>query len=246
MATDTISFEDLYNEITLGFSILPTRSEVRATLNAVIHQINSRMDMHQEVIQIASDMIYAWEDLTAANLIDNWEDLTAANDYNSWENWGRFIQGYEFDITQYRLIIPKNIQKIDELYVDDEKWTNVSYEVLNDSDNSTENYYSQMGRYVYFSSDISTDTEIIKIKIRTLYDDITGDYTVLPYIYHQLLISGAIYLLTLRPIYSNEGLNKQHKEVYYIELNSVKDKEDGLNINREFDFDHSYGGHEWL
>ena len=115
------------------------------------------------------------------------------------------------------------------MYLDDEEWEQVTYAKVKDSNNSTENYWSQVGRFIYFPKDLSTSSEILRLKCKKSYtflDNVVGKDAIidLPESYRQLLISGVLYALTSRPKYKDPDIFAVNKEIFEMELFSLKEQ----------------------
>ena len=113
------------------------------------------------------------------------------------------------------------------MYLDDEEWQKVDYEKVMDSNNSTEKYWAQIGRFIYFPKDLSSSSEILKVrgkKTYTFLDSVINEDTTidLPESYRQLLISGTLFALTSRPKYKDADIFALHKEIFDKELISLR------------------------
>jgi len=132
-----------------------------------------------------------------------------------------------------------------EVYLDDEEWESVSYEEVKDSANSSENIFSQIGRFIYFPIDLAATAEICKIRVKrnfsfvdmTLDDEAEVD---LPESYRQLLISGSLISLTSRGKYKDEGVYKVNKEVFEREFVSLKAQYENLEIITNYGLKYAY------
>ena len=143
------------------------------------------------------------------------------------EDYGRFPFEWDWNVSLKRLRLDDTVIEIKGVYLDDEEWTQVDYEKVSDSNNSTENYWSQIGRFIYFPKDLADSSEILKLQCKKSYsfiENVVGKDAIidLPESYRQLLISGVLYALTSRPKYKDPDIFAVNKEIFDSEMVSLK------------------------
>ena len=143
------------------------------------------------------------------------------------EDYGRFNHGWDYFSTDNRLRLDDTVIEVDEVYLDNEEWEQVTYAKVKDSNNSTEKYWAQIGRFLFFPKDLSTSSEIIRLRVKKSYsfiENVVGKDAIidLPESYRQLLISGVLYSLTARPKYKDPDIFGVNKEIFDMELSSLK------------------------
>ena len=212
-------FYDIYQDIAIELPEQPNINIVRSEINKVIRRINHEIGLWRELIRVSPSTI-----TTSINEMSTTDIDSETSD--TIEDMGRFRFGWDWSSTDKRLRLDDNVMEVTEVYLDDEEWQKVDYEKAMDSNNSTEKYWAQIGRFLYFPKDLSGSSEIVKIRGKKTYpyiDNVIGEDSVidLPESYRQLLISGTIFALCSRPKYKDEDLFALHKEMFDKELLSL-------------------------
>mgnify|MGYP005828006917 CR=1 FL=1 len=145
---------------------------------------------------------------------------------------------WDWDSDAKRLTMSDNVVELMGIYIDNVEWEYKSYEEVMDSDNSSEKIYNQTGRYVYFPVDLDSETTAFKIDCKKNYsfvniaiggDKFANQTTVdLPESYRQLLISGVVMALTLRPKFKDPDLYAHNKLIFDKEYVELKERYDYL------------------
>ena len=228
--THPLKFIEIYYDISSELPSQPNLKEVEIELNKVIRMINDTLGLWREMTEV-----------TMGVLTTNIED--AATWDNNIENTllfpgqaGRFNMDWDWDSADKRLSMGDNVVEVMAIYLDNIEWEYKTYEEVKDSSNSSEKYYNQTGRYLYFPIDLDSDSKVLRIDCKKNYsfvnialggDRYANQTTVdLPEAYRQLLISGTVMALTLRPKYKDSDLYMHNKEIFnkeYIELKSRYD-----------------------
>jgi len=221
-----ILFYDVYQDIALELPQQPNISIVKAEVNKVIRRINDEIGLWQQLVQVSPSAISQSIDLMATTVI-NLEITDEVEDY------GRFRFEYDYTSGESRLRLEDNIVEIQEVYLDNVEWEQVPYQKVKDSNNATENYWAQIGRFIYFPKDLSTTTEILRLRVKKSYsflDNVVGKDSIidLPESYRQLLISGVLYALTARPKFKDPDIFSVNKEIFDMELFSLKNQYSNL------------------
>mgnify|MGYP003638438541 FL=1 len=217
-----ILFYDVYQDIALALPEQPNISIVKAEVNIVIRRINDEIGLWNQLVQVSPSTISTSIDLMVTTAIES-ETTDEIEDY------GRFRFEYDYVSTESRLRLEDNVVEVQEVYLDDVEWEQVPYQKLKDTNNVTEKYWSQIGRFIYFPKDLSTTTEILKIKVKKSFsflDNVVGKDAIidLPESYRQLLISGVLYSLTARPKFKDPDIFAVNKEIFDMELFSLKNQ----------------------
>lgn len=217
-----ILFYDVYQDIALELPEQPNISIVKAEVNKVIRRVNDEIGLWRQLVRVSPSTITASIDAMTTTVIQS-ETTDEIEDY------GRFRFGWDWQSTDNRLRLDDNVVEVEEVYLDDEEWEQVTYAKVKDSNNSTENYWSQVGRFIYFPKDLSTSSEILRLKCKKSYtflDNVVGKDAIidLPESYRQLLISGVLYALTSRPKYKDPDIFAVNKEIFEMELFSLKEQ----------------------
>ena len=223
-----LNFMEVYSDIAMELPKQPNISIVRAEVNKVIRRINDEIGLWREMVRVSAGTIQTdWEDLD-----DNVWQLEGEQ---TWDLWGKFTHGWDWDDEDYILRLSDIVVEVDEVYVDDEIWENVTYEEVKDTNNSSEKIYCQIGRYVYFPIDLATTTKICDIRVKMSYSFVEStiiDSTVidLPESYRQMLISGCLLALTNRGQYKDPDVFAVNKEIFELEHSSLKFQYDNLEV----------------
>ena len=213
-------FYDVYQDIALELPEQPNISIVKAEVNKVIRRINHEIGLWRELIQVTPSTITTTIDAMTTTVIQS-ETTDEIEDY------GRFTFEWDWNVALKRLRLDDNVIEVKGVYLDDEEWTQVDYEKVSDSNNSTENYWSQIGRFIFFPKDLAASSEILKLKCKKSYsfiENVVGKDAIidLPESYRQLLISGVLYALTSRPKYKDPDIFAVNKEIFDSEMVSLK------------------------
>ena len=221
-------FYDVYQDIAIELPEQPNINIVRSEINKVIRRINHEVGLWRELIRVSPSTIN-----TAINSMST--TAINADTSDTIEDMGRFRFGWDWNSAEKRLRLDDNVMEVDEVYLDDEVWEKVTYEKAMDSNNSTEKYWAQIGRFLYFPKDLSTSTEILKIRGKKTYtyvETVIDDDSIidLPESYRQLLISGTLFALCSRSKYKDEDLFAVHKEIFERELVSLSNQYASLEL----------------
>ena len=213
-------FYDIYQDISIELPEQPNINIVRSEINKVIRRINHEIGLWRELIRVSPSTITTTIDSMSTTNIN-------ADTSDSIEDMGRFRYGWDWNVADKRLRLDDNVIEVTEVYLDNEEWQKVDYARVTDSNNSTEKYWSQIGRFIYFPKDLAGSSEIVRIrgkKTYTFVDNVINEDTTidLPESYRQLLISGSLFALTSRPKYKDKDLFALHKEIFDKELISLR------------------------
>ena len=213
-------FYDIYQDISIELPEQPNINIVRSEINKVIRRINHEIGLWRELIRVSPSTITTTIDTMTTTNIN-------ADTSDSIEDMGRFRYGWDWNVADKRLRLDDNVIEVTEVYLDNEEWQKVDYARVSDSNNSTEKYWSQIGRFIYFPKDLADSSEIVRIrgkKTYTFLDNVINEDTTidLPESYRQLLISGSLFALTSRPKYKDKDLFALHKEIFDKELISLR------------------------
>lgn len=216
-----LRFYDIYQDIAIELPEQPNINIVKAEINKVIRRVNDEIGLWRELIQVTPSSIVTAIDGMTTNSIEDEED-------DEIEDYGRIRFDFDYNTTDYRLRLSDDIYEVKEVYVDDVEWDKVSYEDVKDSDNASEKYWAQIGRFLYFPLDLATDSGILKIRVKKQYsyvDNVVNKDAVvdLPENYRQLLISGALFALTSRVKYRDENVFKVNKEIFEREMITLRE-----------------------
>ena len=213
-------FYDVYQDIALELPEQPNISIVKAEVNKVIRRVNDEIGLWRQLIRVSPSTFSTSIDLMSTTNIN-------AETTDEIEDYGRFNHGWDYFSTDNRLRLDDTVIEVDEVYLDDEEWEQVTYAKVKDSNNSSEKYWAQVGRFIYFPKDLSTSSEILRLRCKKSYsflDNVVGKDAIidLPESYRQLLISGVLYNLTARPKYKDPDIFKVNKEIFDMELFSLQ------------------------
>jgi len=122
-------------------------------------------------------------------------------------------------IVSEALEIPSNVNKIQSIFLDDEKLTNVSREVFLD-DSQNKYIYNVVGNKVYFNGVTDTDEvkllaniNLTKFDSSTTVDD-TYEELELPDSVYDVLFYGALFGIVQRPKHKNKELLNEYRYKY--------------------------------
>ncbi len=226
--THPLKFIDIYYDIAAELPQQPNLKLVEIELNKVIRMINDTLGLWRELTQISTGSITTSID-EAATWDNNIESTILL-----WDQTGRFNMDWDWDSDTKRLTMSDNVVELMGIYIDDEEWEYRSYEETMNSSNSSEKIYNQTGRYVYFPVDLGAETTSFKLDCKKNYsfvniaiggNQFANQTTVdLPEAYRQLLISGVVMALTLRPKFKDPDLYVHNKEIFDKEYTELKER----------------------
>ena len=223
-----LNFMDVYADIAMELPEQPNVGIVRAEINKVIRRVNDEIGLWREMVRVAAGTLTSgWQELDA----DEWED----EDTQTWDMWGKFSHGWDYDQTNYILRLSDVVVEVEEVYFDSVEWKCVPYETVKDSDNASEKYYAQIGRYLYFPFDLKTSSAVCDIRVKQSYSFVAAAITSssaidLPESYRQMLISGVLFALTSRSKYKDPDVFKVNKEIFEREHRSLKGQYENLEV----------------
>tara|TARA_R100000664_G_scaffold2996_1_gene7047 strand:+ start:13431 stop:14252 length:822 start_codon:yes stop_codon:yes gene_type:complete len=220
--TNPLLFYDVYQDIALELPEQPNISIVKAEVNKVIRRVNHEIGLWRQIVTVSPSTFTTTIDGMTSTVIE----LETTDEI---EDYGRFRFGWDWVADEKRLRLDDNVVEVEEVYLEDEEWTQVTYEKVKDSNNATEKYWSQVGRFIYFPKDLSTSSEILKLRCKKSYsflDNVVDKKAIidLPESYRQLLISGVLYALTSRPKYKDPDIFSVNKEIFDMQLFSLKEQ----------------------
>ena len=224
-----MKFYDIYEDITVELPISVPINLVKLELNKIIRRINDEIGQHRELIQVNTGALNTKiEDMTTTI-------IESETTYNI-DVMSRFNFGWYWNTVENRLTLSDNVYEVYDVYIDEEEWTRVNYETVKSSDNTSEKYWTQVGRYLWFPLDIADETTSLRINCKRTYpniENVINDQSVidLPESYRQLLISGVLYNLTARPKYRDENIFAVNKQTFELEFQTLKDAYDGLDTS---------------
>ena len=215
-----MKFFDIYEDIAIELPSPVPINIVKLEINKIIRRVNDEIGLHRDLIQVSTGSLNTSIDGMSTTII---ESETTTNI----DAIGRFKFGWDWNTTENRLRLSDDVYEVLELYIDDEEWEQVTFEAVKDSDNTSEKYWSQVGRNIWFPLDLADETTTIKINCKRQYsfvDQVVGENAIIdvPENYRQLLISGVLYNLTARPKYRDENLFAVNKQTFESEFQSLK------------------------
>ena len=226
--THPLKFIDIYYDISAELPQQPGLKLVEIELNKVIRMINDTLGLWRELTKVSTGTITT--NIENATTWDNDIEDTIL----LWDQSGRFNMDWDWDSTEKRLTMSDNVVELMGIYIDDEEWEYKSYEEVKDSSNSSDKIYNQTGRYVYFPVDLDGETTALNLDCKKNYsfvniavggDKFANQTTVdLPEAYRQLLISGVVMALTLRPKFKDPDLYVHNKTIFEKEYIELKDR----------------------
>ena len=244
VANHPMKFIDIYYDISAELPEQPNLKLVEIELNKVIRMINDTLGLWRELTIVSTGTMTT--SLDDAATWDN--DIDASTTF--WNEAGRFNMDWNWDTDDKRLTMSDNVVELLGVYIDDVEWEYKSYQAVKDSTNSAEKIYNQTGRYVYFPVNLDTETTTLKLDCKKTYSFVNiavsgvefGKETPvdLPEAYRQLLISGVVMALTLRPKYKDANLYMHNKEIFEKEYTELKDRYDYLGTTTPQLYDKEY------
>lgn len=215
-----MKFFDIYEDIAIELPSPVPINIVKLEINKIIRRVNDEIGLHRDLIQVSTGSLNTSIDGMSTTII---ESETTTNI----DAIGRFKFGWDWNTTENRLRLSDDVYEVLEVYIDDEEWEQVTFEAVKSSDNTSEKYWSQVGRNIWFPLDLADETTTIKINCKRQYsfvDQVVGENAIIdvPENYRQLLISGVLYNLTARPKYRDENLFAINKQTFESEFQSLK------------------------
>ena len=215
-----MKFFDIYEDIAIELPSPVPINIVKLEINKIIRRVNDEIGLHRDLIQVSTWSLNTSIDGMSTTII---ESETTTNI----DAIGRFKFGWDWNTTENRLRLSDDVYEVLEVYIDDEEWEQVTFEAVKSSDNTSEKYWSQVGRNIWFPLDLADETTTIKINCKRQYsfvDQVVGENAIIdvPENYRQLLISGVLYNLTARPKYRDENLFAINKQTFESEFQSLK------------------------
>ena len=223
-----LKFIDIYYDIAAELPQQPGIKLVEIELNKVIRMVNDTLGLWRELTEITTGTITQSIEISGA-----WAyNIEQTDDFPN--QAGRFNMDWNWETDDKRLTLSDNVVEIVGVYVDDVEWEYKDYAFVKDSENASEKIYNQTGRYMYFPKDMDGETTVLKIDCKKNYsfvniaiggDKFANQTTVdLPEAYRQLLISGVVMALTLRPKFKDPDLYVHNKEIFEKEYVELKDR----------------------
>ena len=215
-----MKFFDIYEDISVELPTPVPINLIKLEINKVIRRVNDEIGLHKDLIQVSTGSLNTAIDAMSTTAIES-ESTTNIDAI------GRFKFGWDWNTTENRLRLSDDVYEVLEIYIDDEEWEQVTFESVKDSNNSSEKYWSQVGRNIWFPLDLADETTTIKINCKRQYsfvDQVVDDQAIIdvPENYRQLLISGVLYNLTARPKYRDENLFAVNKQTFESEFQTLK------------------------
>ena len=215
-----MKFFDIYEDICIELPIAVPINLIKLEVNKIIRRVNDEIGLHRDLILItAGTLNIKMEDKTTTNI----ESDTTTNI----ELQGRFLFDWDWDTRDNKLRLSDDIYEVLDIYIDDEEWQQVDFETVKSSDNTSEKYWSQVGRYIWFPLDLAGETTSLRINCKRQYsfvDQVIDKAAIIdvPENYRQLIISGVLYNLTARPKYKDENIFAVNKQTFESEFQSLR------------------------
>ena len=215
-----MKFFDIYEDIAIELPSPVPINIVKLEINKVIRRVNDEIGLHKDLIQVSTGSLNTSIDGMSTTAIES-ESTTNIDAI------GRFKFGWDWNTTENRLRLSDDVYEVLEIYIDDVEWEQVTFESVKDSNNSSEKYWSQVGRNIWFPLDLADETTTIKINCKRQYsfvEQVVDENAIIdvPENYRQLLISGVLYNLTARPKYRDENLFAVNKQTFESEFQTLK------------------------
>jgi len=226
-----MKFMDIYKDIAVEMPMQPGINIVRLEINKIIRRINDEIGLFRELITVTPGTISTTvENLNTTNV----ESMSTTNV----EEEGRFKYNWDWNTAENRLRLSDDIMEVLEIFVDDVEWQQVTYPEVKDTNNVSENYFAQIGRWIYFPTNLATETKILRIRVKRQYSFVENvidkDQVInVPETYRQLLISGALVGLTARPKYKDPDILSYNKEIFEREYRNLIVQYDNLEPSYE-------------
>ena len=215
-----MKFFDIYEDITVELPAPVPINLIKLEINKIIRRVNDEIGLFKDLIQVNTGSLNTTIDGMTTTAIES-ETSTAINLI------GRFKFAWDWNTTDYRLRLSDDIYEVLDVYVDEEEWEQVDYETVKSSDNTSEKYWSQVGRFIWFPLDLADETTSLRINCKRQYsfvESVIDESAIIdvPENYRQLLISGVLYNLTARPKYKDENIFAVNKQTFESEFQSLR------------------------
>jgi len=228
----SIPFIEFYQDIVGTLSVQPNLGIIKRELNKVIHQINDEIGLFDAMVKVT----IGTETSTIDGITTYYENLSTEV-----EQIGRFALEWDYDSSTKSVKLPDYVSEFKQTFIDDEEWESVPYDVVKDSENSSEKIWHQTGMFVYFPIDLSAETKILRVRVRMMYPGIRdfAGYSILdsqiylPHHYRILLISGVLMNLTVMKDYKDPDIYAHYKELYAAEYTALVRKKDNIQSTYE-------------
>ena len=226
-----MKFMDIYKDIAVELPAQPNINIVRIEINKVIRRINDEIGLFKQLIKVTPGTITKSIDGMTTTVI---QSLSTTNI----EDFGRFKWDWDWNTAENRLRLSDDVMEVLEVFLEDVEWEQVDYPKVKDSDNSSDKIFAQVGRWLYFPVDLSTETDILRLRVKRQYsfvDQVTDKDQIVdvPETYRQLLISGVVIALTSRPKYKDVDIFNVNKEIFEREYTNLKFQYDNLEASYE-------------
>lgn len=226
---EPIGFMEIFNDVAVELPMQPNLMEVKTEINKVVHRIEDEVGLWRALITVT----IGTTDDTIDGTTNDIEDITTDAD-----KLGRFSSEYFWDVSEKRLRLPDTVVEVKEVYIDDEEWKQVTYAEVKDSNNSSEEIFHQVGKFIYFPIELAAETTILKLRVKSMYGGVTeydgygvDSQTVnMPPFYRQMLVSGVLMNMTVRQKYKDVDLYQHNKEIFERETVQMKQNYDNLVI----------------
>jgi hypothetical protein len=157
----------LINRIQSQITEPPNYNFILDTVNIAISRINTLIEGFDSYITIIQATAGTWGDVTTT-----WGNTTTA-----WQSLGKLTDWFDYNATDFALAANSGkILRLKNVYKNGLGLKHVSKESL-DLDIYTSNVIALIGRTIYFPADISTGTDVYKIKCILKFGDVTKDTT---------------------------------------------------------------------
>ncbi len=231
-----LSVTDIRNDVKSRFDLdnPPKNNEIKMQINSIIDMINVECPSRRVLLTATGEGGDLIEDLDDV-LIEDLDDTLI-------EDMGSFTNGFSYNATEYKLTIPDSIISVEKIWIDNEEWSNRTYQEVKDTGNSSAEIFYHEGRDIYFTKDIQSSGEAIKFQVTMNYAYINDGEIQVPNNYKQLFVSGSIYLLASFARYENKTLISIHKEIYERNLNELIIQQKMLAVKQDTVRDYDYQG----
>ena len=226
-----MKFFDIYEDITIELPVPVTINIIKLEINKVIRRVNDEIGLHKDLIQVSTGSLNTSIDGMSTTAIES-ESTTNIDAI------GRFKFGWDWNTTENRLRLSDDVMEVLEVFLEDVEWEQVDYPKVKDSDNSSDKIFAQVGRWLYFPVDLSTETDILRIRVKRQYsfvDQVLDKDQIIdvPETYRQLLISGVVIALTSRPKYKDVDIFNVNKEIFEREYINLRTQYNNLEPSYE-------------
>ena len=226
-----MKFMDIYKDIAVELPVQPNINIVRIEINKVIRRINDEIGLFKQLIKVTPGTITKSIDGMTTTVIQSLSTTKI-------EDFGRFKWDWDWNTTEYRLRLSDDVMEVLEVFLEDVEWEQVDYPKVKDSDNSSDKIFAQVGRWLYFPVDLSTETDILRIRVKRQYsfvDQVLDKDQIIdvPETYRQLLISGVVIALTSRPKYKDVDIFNVNKEIFEREYINLRAQYNNLEPSYE-------------